>query len=131
MELCQGINLKQFLFEAAKEDDERKVQIIRGILEGLTYIHSKRIIHRDLKPANIFLDSEKKRPKIGDFGLATTASVQNVIEERSLSLPLELDLTEKTVGLGTMFYRAPEQMKVGKYDEKVDLYSLGLSLIHI
>ena len=36
------------------------------------------MIHRDLKPVNIFLDSND-HVKIGDFGLATTALIAQVI----------------------------------------------------
>jgi serine/threonine protein kinase len=54
MELCNGINLKDFI-STRFDDEEQKIQILRGILEGLAYIHQKKIIHRDLKPANIFL----------------------------------------------------------------------------
>jgi serine/threonine protein kinase len=54
MEFVKGITLKDFITTRFKEE-EIKIQIIRGILEGLAYIHSKKIIHRDLKPANIFL----------------------------------------------------------------------------
>ena len=54
MELCSGTNLREFI-NVRFDEEEQKIQILRGILEGLAYIHSKKIIHRDLKPANIFL----------------------------------------------------------------------------
>ncbi len=38
---------------------------------------------------------------------------------------------EKTVGIGTAFYRAPEQIKSTKYDEKVDIYSLGIIIFEM
>lgn len=47
----------------------QRLIIIEDILKGLEFIHSNNFVHCDLKPANIFLDN-KKRAKIGDFGLA-------------------------------------------------------------
>lgn len=70
MELCNGTNLREFI-NTRFDDEEQKIKILRGILEGLSYIHQKKIIHRDLKPANIFL-TENNKVKIGDFGLAIT-----------------------------------------------------------
>ncbi|CAN6340933.1 unnamed protein product, partial [Urochloa humidicola] len=46
-----------------------RYQIIRGICEGLHYLHEHKIVHVDLKPANILLDSYMV-PKIADFGLS-------------------------------------------------------------
>ncbi|PVH33625.1 hypothetical protein PAHAL_8G035100 [Panicum hallii] len=44
-------------------------QIIKGICEGLHYLHQQKIVHLDLKPANILLDHSMV-PKIADFGLS-------------------------------------------------------------
>lgn len=47
----------------------KRYQIIKGICEGLHYLHASRIVHLDLKPANILLD-DNMVPKIADFGLS-------------------------------------------------------------
>jgi len=44
-------------------------EIIKGICEGLHYLHEVHILHLDLKPANILLD-DNMVPKIADFGLS-------------------------------------------------------------
>jgi serine/threonine protein kinase len=45
-------------------------QIIKGVCEGLHYLHKeRRIVHSDLKPANILLDNDMV-PKIADFGIS-------------------------------------------------------------
>jgi serine/threonine protein kinase len=46
-----------------------RYQIIRGICDGLHYLHQQNIVHLDLKPANILLDHYKVA-KIADFGLS-------------------------------------------------------------
>lgn len=48
-------------------------KIMKGILQGLTYLHDqKKIIHRDLKPGNVLIGSYKDLTdtKLIDFGLA-------------------------------------------------------------
>jgi serine/threonine protein kinase len=80
-------------------DRHASIELFRGIVHGVAYIHSQGLIHRDLKPGNIFMgivpengsnqnswiaaDSssfavERLVPKIGDFGLVTAVDgVQN------------------------------------------------------
>lgn len=70
MELGQG-TLREAIDGGLPLDKDRARRFFREILDGLCHIHRRKIIHRDLKPVNIFLDSTD-RPKIGDFGLATT-----------------------------------------------------------
>lgn len=47
----------------------KRYQIIRGICEGLHYLHEERVLHLDLKTSNILLDYNLV-PKITDFGLS-------------------------------------------------------------
>jgi len=46
---------------------QKRYSIIRGICEGLHYLHRMHIVHLDLKPSNILLDNNMV-PKISDFG---------------------------------------------------------------
>lgn len=47
-----------------------RYRIIKGICQGLRYLHDEeKIIHLDLKPENILLD-QNMVPKITDFGLS-------------------------------------------------------------
>ncbi|VAI10971.1 unnamed protein product [Triticum turgidum subsp. durum] len=49
-----------------------RYQIIRGICDGLVYLHTEKgIVHRDMKPENILLD-DLMIPKITDFGIIKT-----------------------------------------------------------
>ncbi len=41
---------------------------LKGLVEGVAYLHDHGIVHRDLKPANLFM--EEGIVKIGDYGLA-------------------------------------------------------------
>ena len=66
-------------------DWDTRFNIIKGICEGLLFVHSIPIVHMDLKPENILLDSNMV-PKIADFGLSrlfgqeqTRMNTQNVV----------------------------------------------------
>jgi len=96
-------------------DWETRYKIIKGICQGLLFLHSIPIVHVDLKPANILLDNNM-RPKIADFGLSrlfgqeeTRVSTQNVV--------------------GSYGYIAPEYLYRGEISTKSDIYSLGLLIL--
>lgn len=94
--------------------------MFKQILEGVVYIHSKGIMHRDLKPSNIFLES--KSIKIGDFGLSWLD--ESVIDEEKKRC--EYKGENYTSNIGTPLYVSPEQEKSSNYDQKTDVYSLGV-----
>jgi translation initiation factor 2-alpha kinase 4 len=80
-----------------------------------------------LKPGNIFLDASGA-VKIGDFGLATSSGTK-ITTTSSFRNANDNSIADEslTVGIGTPFYLAPEQNKVGAhYNQKVDIYSLGI-----
>ncbi len=62
---------------------ETTLSIIKGICDGLYYIHSKGIIHRDLKPDNILINEEGKA-KIIDFGIANHGGTNARIKRATL-----------------------------------------------
>ena len=119
MEFCTN-TLKQCIEENLYTEKRDVRRIVREMLSGLNYIHGQGIIHRDLKPENIFITNEGTI-KIGDFGLSTRR-------------PDHDDESRKLTGdIGSDLYMAPEVKNGGKYDQKCDLYSLGMiyfELIH-
>ncbi|KAF7048052.1 hypothetical protein CFC21_056869 [Triticum aestivum] len=92
-----------------------RFKIIKGICNGLLFLHRIPIIYMDLKPENILLDNNMI-PKIADFGLSklfgqeqTRANTQNVV--------------------GSYGYIAPEYLYRGEISAQSDIYSLGLLII--
>lgn len=134
MEYCRTTLRK--LMDEHLNDDKEKWKIVRQLLSGLIYMHKKGVIHRDLKPANIFIDSLGDC-KLGDFGLAKDLKGQEkeVFETDTAEKYNEFDDTQGTTGVcGTGFYIAPEISETGshrQYDEKVDIFSLGIIVFEL
>ncbi|KAK2465006.1 hypothetical protein APHAL10511_003082 [Amanita phalloides] len=67
-------NITQFL-KAGDTSFNQRVELIRGIAEGINYLHGKGVVHGDLRAANIFVDNAK-RAKIADFELVYIIDTQ-------------------------------------------------------
>jgi serine/threonine-protein kinase len=89
------------------------------ISEGLHFANTRDLgegsiglVHRDIKPGNIML-TKSGIAKITDFGLAKVTAASN-------------NLTRDKVGMGTLRYMAPEQVRDAKHvDVRADIYSVG------
>jgi translation initiation factor 2-alpha kinase 4 len=82
-------------------------------------------MHRDLNPNNIFL-TESEIIKIGDFGSSRQTAVYCSDEADND----EVRRKSLTTYIGTTIYCAPE-LKNGKYDKRIDLYSLGIIIFEM
>ncbi len=90
-------------------------EIALQLAQGLMIIEEKGLIHRDIKPENIFVSTPGKHMryfKIGDFGIARAYD----------------KATRELSRKGTPNYMAPEIFRGELYDNRVDIYSLGLVL---
>ena len=85
--------------------------ILKQVLSGLQYLHSKNIIHRDIKPQNILVNRNKTIYKITDFGICTK------VEEKYFNI--------KRSCAGTPWYMAPEIILGEPYSFSADIWSLG------
>lgn len=107
-------DLEQSLKRCGTLTEGEALDYLYQVVESLLYLKEKRVIHRDIKPANIFL--KKGSIKLADFGLSVIADKEQFAEE---------------MRIGTPRYMAPETLKQGLYSFNGDVWSLGLSLIHI
>ncbi|MBM4403834.1 MAG: protein kinase [Candidatus Cloacimonetes bacterium] len=113
MEYARGITLKELIMHTGPIVEERALRILRQIVDGLMYAHSKRFIHRDVKPSNIMIDPQD-RVKILDFGIAKIIG--------------NTGMTKTGAKLGTVKYMSPEQVKGGGgIDHRTDIFSLGVT----
>ena len=115
MEYCEGETLRYFIDKNIKNNEliEENIlfKIIIQICKGIKEIHYKNIIHRDIKPENIFIN-KKMNIKIGDFGISKQFNPNK-------------EYTNTIFKVGSIEYMSPEIKKLGIYNEKSDMYSLG------
>ncbi|MFC1851970.1 protein kinase [candidate division CSSED10-310 bacterium] len=110
MQFVDGENLST-LITKGQLTEPTKINIVHGLINGLEAAHQQNIIHRDLKPSNIMV-TDHFQPIIADFGLAKHMAVP------SLTLPEEI--------LGTPYYLPPETFQGETFDQRSDIYSLGV-----
>ena len=140
MELCGNKTLREAIDNNQLKTDDIKWKYISQLLLAIQYVHSNGFIHRDLKPGNIFIDNDNDI-KLGDFGLvkeySTVKSDHNSIWSRSLfrkndsSKIINYGGQLITMGIGTKFYCSPEQELSDNYDNKTDIYSLGIIIFEM
>jgi serine/threonine protein kinase len=119
MELLHGRSLTKELDSTHRISLRRTCLILAQVCGALTEAHRHGIIHRDIKPDNIFLtqSSEGEVVKVVDFGIS-----KRLVESNMESYYL----TAKGGILGTPSYMSPERLAGAKYDEKADIYSVGI-----
>ena len=118
MELCDDTLLN----ELAKTKNGFSIEEIRKILIQLNnafkIMHKNKISHRDIKLNNIlvkYLNNEKTQFKVllSDFGISNQLNTLT---------------THFSTKLGTRIIVAPEILKGEKYNDKCDLWSLGVNI---
>jgi serine/threonine protein kinase len=115
MEYVDGNNLKHCLLRHEPIVTQDPVGVLMQAACGLQHLHSNRVLHRDIKPENILVSTEGK-VKIADFSLAVRKDKDQLVS-RAIS--------------GSRSYIAPERVLQEKYDERADIYSLGITAYEV
>jgi serine/threonine protein kinase len=121
MELVQGTTLADYLetFPHFKVPEDKCQIILRQVLNAIKYFHSRGIVHRDLKLGNILLQgaesgrNEDLIVKLIDFGMSKFTKKGN----KKINL---------STYCGTIDFIAPEVFQGTGYDDKCDMWSIGV-----
>ncbi|MBT8470507.1 MAG: serine/threonine protein kinase, partial [Deltaproteobacteria bacterium] len=129
MEYLVGEPLARLFTQVAKIPEQRRspllplrmARIIADACEGLHAAHELKdangdllnVVHRDVSPRNLFITYDGA-VQLVDFGVASA-------RER-------LHKTSTGDVKGTIAYMAPEQLKAGRIDRRIDTWALGAAL---
>ncbi|XP_035509349.1 mitogen-activated protein kinase kinase kinase 8 isoform X2 [Morone saxatilis] len=114
MEAGEGGSVLEKLDSCGPMREFEIIWVTKQVLRGLEYLHSHNVIHHDIKPSNIVLMSDKA--VLVDFGL-TVQMTEDIYIPRDMR--------------GTEMYMSPELVLCRGHNTKVDIYSLGTTIIHM
>ena len=126
MEYLEGVTTLPLLRRSSKAQQHLEFGFVGGVIQqtcdALHYAHDLKdrdgsslgLIHRDVTPSNIFL-TDSGVAKILDFGIAKAKGASST-------------KTEDGAVKGKYAYMAPEQLRGGEIDRRVDLFALGVVL---
>jgi WD40 repeat protein len=115
-EYIDGNNLAQELQLYGPFHEAKVVQLLRDLVPVLEFVHSHHVIHRDVKPENVIRSKTNGKLYLVDFGAAKFAPSASMSSLRTI--------------ISSAGFTAPEQM-VGKAEFVSDLYSLGVTCVHL
>lgn len=120
LEYCGGGDLSQIIAAKKKRREhfsESEIwRIFVQLASGLCHLHENGIIHRDIKALNVFYDPSRNIYKIGDLGVSRQVSEQTALVHTFHGTPL---------------YLSPELIENSAYNEKTDIWSLGILLYEL
>ena len=123
MELLVGHTLALELDRRGALPLARAIEIAIPVCHALAEAAAKHVVHRDIKPSNVFLHMARgvEVVKVVDFGIAKLLG----------EAPDDSPPSEVTFGggvAGSPMYMSPERLLGSTYDERSDVYSVGVML---
>jgi len=110
MEFVEGMSLT-FVRESRGLMLAEKLELLAQVAEGLAAVHAAGFIHRDVGPKNILVNRDDQA-KFIDFGLA---------------VPNTPTFRRPGNRTGTLQYMAPELIRREETDERIDIFSFGVT----
>jgi len=120
LELVEGQPITEAC-RAAGASLHQRMDLVREVLDALSYAHQRLIVHRDIKPSNVLVTSDG-RVKLLDFGIAKLLHATETQDAL---------LTQAAARLATPAYAAPEQFSDGAITVGTDIYAVGVLLFEL
>lgn len=117
MEFVDGPGLQVLILERQEEMLKgRRLDMIRQMADALHYVHKREFIHRDICPRNYMCSKDLDTVKMIDFGLTLPATKPFMVPGNRTGTPL---------------YMAPEIVRRRATDQRVDIFSFGVTCYHL
>ncbi len=117
MEFIDGPGLQQLIHNKSNDlFGDRRLGMIRQMADALAYVHRSGFIHRDICPRNFICSENLDLVKLIDFGL---------------TLPATKEFMQPGNRTGTPLYMAPEVIRRRATDQRVDIFSFGVTCYHL
>jgi len=123
MELLEGTSLANIVERRGRLTPAQALSYLEPVCDALRAAHAAGVVHRDLKASNVAVvkEGDPPRVKLLDFGIAKLVR----------TAPGERGLTAVGQRIGTPYAMAPEQIRGGSIDARVDIYALGVLLYQL
>lgn len=116
-EFCRCGSVKDIIKLMCETLDEGQISyVVTETLKGLLYLHKMNIIHHDIKAGNILLTADC-RVKLADFGVSQQYKTMDNIQAKDF--------------IGSPLYMSPEVLRKSTYNQKTDIWSLGITIIEM
>jgi eukaryotic-like serine/threonine-protein kinase len=116
MEFLDGPGLNSLLIGRSKLLDGNRLTLARQAAEALEAVHEAGYIHRDICPRNFVCAPDATSLTLIDFGL---------------TLPAKKEFMQPGNRTGTPAYLAPEVLRRKPTDQRLDIFSYGVSMYEL
>jgi serine/threonine-protein kinase len=116
MEFLDGPGLNVLIKERSEKLVANRLNVVRQMAEALGVVHKAGYIHRDICPRNFICNQDVTELKLIDFGL---------------TVPATKEFMQPGNRTGTPNYMAPEIVRRRPTDERLDIFSLGVTCYQV
>lgn len=116
MEFIEGKGMNSLLIAQDELLDGRQARFTRQLAEAVAAVHDKGFLHRDVCPRNLLLTGDGENLKLIDFGL---------------TVPATKPFMQPGNRTGTPNYMAPELVRRYATDQRLDIFSFGVTAYEI
>ena len=116
MEFVTGQGLHALINDQDTILEGQRLNLLRQMAEAIDYVHREGYIHRDICPRNFICSPDASSVKLIDFGL---------------SLPATEPFMQPGNRTGTPTYMSPEVSRRQKTDQRLDIFSFGMTAYHL